>query len=75
MFSGSLRFNVDPFDHFNDEEIWRALEISHLKTFVSSLNDGLSYEILEGGDNLRYFFFLLHGYNGVGFGSGVAVGK
>ena len=26
MFSGSLRYNVDPLDEYTDEEVWNALE-------------------------------------------------
>lgn len=36
LFSGSLRINLDPFENHSDEEIWRALEHAHLKTFVKS---------------------------------------
>lgn len=46
--------NLDPFDSYSDEEIWRALEFSHLKSFVSGLPDKLSHECSEGGENLRY---------------------
>jgi len=52
LFSGSIRFNIDPFNKHSDEAIWQVLEISHLKTFVSSLADGLHSEVVEGGDNL-----------------------
>uniref|UniRef100_A0A8C4ECR4 Multidrug resistance-associated protein 1 n=1 Tax=Dicentrarchus labrax TaxID=13489 RepID=A0A8C4ECR4_DICLA len=52
LFSGSLRMNLDPFDSYSDEEIWRALEYSHLKSFVSSLPNKLSHECSEGGENL-----------------------
>ncbi|XP_008413223.1 multidrug resistance-associated protein 1 isoform X2 [Poecilia reticulata] len=52
LFSGSLRMNLDPFDSYSDEEIWRALEFSHLKNFVSSLPNKLSHECSEGGENL-----------------------
>uniref|UniRef100_A0A8C5NA28 Multidrug resistance-associated protein 1 n=1 Tax=Gouania willdenowi TaxID=441366 RepID=A0A8C5NA28_GOUWI len=52
LFSGSLRMNLDPFDSYSDEDIWLALELSHLKSFVSSLPDQLSHECSEGGDNL-----------------------
>ena len=26
LFSGTLRYNLDPFDEFSDEEVWDALE-------------------------------------------------
>lgn len=54
LFSGSLRMNLDPFDSYSDEEIWRALEYSHLKSFVSGLPNKLSHECSEGGENLRW---------------------
>lgn len=53
LFSGSLRMNLDPFDKFSDEDIWRVLELSHLKEFVSGLQKGLQHEVAEGGENLR----------------------
>ncbi|XP_061829744.1 multidrug resistance-associated protein 1 [Nerophis lumbriciformis] len=52
LFSGSLRMNLDPFDTYSDDEIWKALEFSHLKNFVSGLPDKLSHECSEGGENL-----------------------
>ncbi|XP_038595558.1 multidrug resistance-associated protein 1 isoform X2 [Micropterus salmoides] len=52
LFSGTLRMNLDPFDRYSDEEIWRALEYSHLKNFVSGLPNKLSHECSEGGENL-----------------------
>ncbi|RWS29684.1 ABC transporter ABCC1-like protein [Leptotrombidium deliense] len=52
LFSGTLRFNLDPFDAYSDSQIWTALEHSHLKQFVSGLEKGLSHEISEGGENL-----------------------
>nr|XP_036672391.1 multidrug resistance-associated protein 1 isoform X20 [Drosophila suzukii] len=52
LFSGSLRINLDPFEIKTDDEIWKALELSHLKTFVKSLAAGLNHEIAEGGENL-----------------------
>lgn len=54
LFSGSLRFNIDPFNQFNDDEIWVILETAHLKEFVKGLSDGLEYNCGEGGHNLRY---------------------
>ncbi|CAJ0609705.1 unnamed protein product [Cylicocyclus nassatus] len=52
LFSGTLRFNLDPFDAYNDEEIWHALRNAHLETFVASLAGNLLYHISEGGQNL-----------------------
>ncbi|XP_065643858.1 multidrug resistance-associated protein 1-like isoform X2 [Hydra vulgaris] len=52
LYSGTLRFNIDPFDQFNDEEILRVLDICNLKLCASNLESGLLYEILEGGSNL-----------------------
>ncbi|XP_032672071.1 multidrug resistance-associated protein 1 isoform X3 [Odontomachus brunneus] len=52
LFSGTLRLNLDPFDNHSDEEIWRALEHAHLKSFVKNLPSGLIHEVSEGGENL-----------------------
>ena len=54
LFSGTLRFNLDPFSQFSDSDLWHMLEVAHLKEFVSGLDDKLEYEIMEGGDNLRF---------------------
>ncbi|CAL9703661.1 unnamed protein product [Knipowitschia caucasica] len=52
LFSGSLRMNLDPFSSYTDEEVWRALDFSHLKSFVSGLTGKLEHECSEGGENL-----------------------
>ncbi|XP_063893502.1 multidrug resistance-associated protein 1 [Helicoverpa armigera] len=52
LFSGTLRMNLDPFETFSDEDIWRALEYAHLKPFVQGLPAGLRHEVAEGGENL-----------------------
>jgi len=55
LFSGTMRFNLDPFSKYSDDEIWRALELAHLKTFIAEkLMEGLEYECSEGGQNLRF---------------------
>ena len=52
LFSGSLRSNIDPFEESSDSQIWKVLELSHLKSFVENLSSGLEHEIAEGGTNL-----------------------
>ncbi|XP_041671461.1 ATP-binding cassette sub-family C member 3 isoform X1 [Cheilinus undulatus] len=52
LFSGSLRMNLDPFEKYNDEEVWKALELSHLHKFVSNQPAKLELECSEGGENL-----------------------
>ncbi|KAI9535317.1 Canalicular multispecific organic anion transporter 1 [Dissostichus eleginoides] len=52
LFSGTLRMNLDPFDKFSDEAIWKVLELSHLKDYVAGLQEGLQHEVAEGGENL-----------------------
>jgi ABC-type multidrug transport system fused ATPase/permease subunit len=44
--------NLDPFGEYSDAEIWRAIELSHLKSFTDSLEEGLHHEIKEGAGNL-----------------------
>ncbi|GAB6025159.1 Multidrug resistance-associated protein 1 [Chamberlinius hualienensis] len=52
LFSGSLRMNLDPYNKYNDEQLWKALELAHLKDFVKQSNSGLDQDIAEGGSNL-----------------------
>uniref|UniRef100_A0A3Q2YDD4 ATP binding cassette subfamily C member 2 n=1 Tax=Hippocampus comes TaxID=109280 RepID=A0A3Q2YDD4_HIPCM len=52
LFSGTLRMNLDPFDRSSDEDLWKVLELSHLKEFVAGLPEGLQHEVAEGGENL-----------------------
>ncbi|NWX25574.1 MRP2 protein, partial [Notiomystis cincta] len=52
LFTGTLRMNLDPFDHYSDEEVWKALELAHLKTYVQGLPEGLMHLVSEGGENL-----------------------
>ncbi|XP_053927351.1 ATP-binding cassette sub-family C member 2 [Cuculus canorus] len=52
LFTGTLRMNLDPFDQYTDEEVWKALELAHLKTYVQDLPEGLLHLVSEGGENL-----------------------
>ncbi|XP_011881729.1 PREDICTED: ATP-binding cassette sub-family C member Sur [Vollenhovia emeryi] len=51
MFSGTIRENLDPFSEHEEQEIWRALELSQIKDVVASYPEGLSFEVREGGEN------------------------
>ena len=52
LFSGTLRFNLDPFEEHKDDALWKALGNAHLRSFVSTLPLGLQHEVSEGGSNL-----------------------
>uniref|UniRef100_A0AAQ5XS94 ATP-binding cassette, sub-family C (CFTR/MRP), member 3 n=1 Tax=Amphiprion ocellaris TaxID=80972 RepID=A0AAQ5XS94_AMPOC len=52
LFSGTLRMNLDPFEKYTDEDVWKALEHSHLQKFVSNQPAKLELECSEGGENL-----------------------
>jgi len=52
LFSGTLRKNHDLMGHFQDADLWRALEHVQLKDLVGSLEGQLDYELLENGENI-----------------------
>ncbi|XP_029887240.1 ATP-binding cassette sub-family C member 2 isoform X1 [Aquila chrysaetos chrysaetos] len=52
LFTGTLRMNLDPFDQYTDEEVWKALELAHLKSYVQDLPEGLLHLVSEAGENL-----------------------
>uniref|UniRef100_A0A8C2LBD4 ATP-binding cassette, sub-family C member 9 n=1 Tax=Cricetulus griseus TaxID=10029 RepID=A0A8C2LBD4_CRIGR len=51
LFSGSIRFNLDPECKCTDDRLWEALEIAQLKNMVKSLPGGLDATVTEGGEN------------------------
>ncbi|MED6195162.1 Canalicular multispecific organic anion transporter 1 [Stylosanthes scabra] len=51
LFSGTVRFNLDPFGEHNDADMWQALERAHLKDVIRRNPLGLDAQVLEGGDN------------------------
>ncbi|KAI8489553.1 hypothetical protein Bbelb_327200 [Branchiostoma belcheri] len=51
LFSGTIRFNLDPEANSDDEELWRALEIAQLKTLVADMPNKLDEMVTEGGEN------------------------
>ncbi|CAJ0581901.1 unnamed protein product, partial [Mesorhabditis spiculigera] len=52
LFSGSFRFNMDPFERYTDDQIWAALETCQLKNYVTNLPGRLEEQITEGGSNM-----------------------
>ncbi|NXL89917.1 MRP1 protein, partial [Alectura lathami] len=52
LFSGTLQSNLDPLGKHSDHELWEALELCDLKSFVESLPKKLLHEVSEGGENL-----------------------
>mmetsp|Transcript_35993 Transcript_35993/g.59943 ORF Transcript_35993/g.59943 Transcript_35993/m.59943 type:complete len:1348 (+) Transcript_35993:160-4203(+) len=51
MFKGTVRTNLDPLSQYSDAELWSALEITHLKSYVESLPQKLDTPVSEGGGN------------------------
>ncbi|XP_044787151.2 ATP-binding cassette sub-family C member 11 isoform X3 [Bubalus bubalis] len=51
LLSGTIRFNLDPFDRCTDEQIWDALERTFLNKTISKLPQGLQAEVVENGSN------------------------
>ncbi|KAI5634802.1 ABC transporter domain-containing protein [Phthorimaea operculella] len=47
LFSASMRYNLDPFDIYSDDDLWRALEQVDMKSAVPSLD----FKVTEGGSN------------------------
>ncbi|OLY83298.1 Multidrug resistance-associated protein 4 [Smittium mucronatum] len=51
LFEGSLRFNLDPWSEYSDEQIWNALESSSLKRKIEEIPEKLEYQVVENGKN------------------------
>ena len=51
LFSGTLRFNLDPFSLHADREIWAALDDAHIKEHIQKDPNGLMAAVEEGGKN------------------------
>jgi ABC-type multidrug transport system fused ATPase/permease subunit len=51
MFSATVRFNLDPFDEFSDEQIWEVLRDVSMSEHVQTLPSKLQELVAESGDN------------------------
>lgn len=47
LFSGTIRYNLDPFGSYSDEAIWNAIDEVKLRASI----DGLDHIVTEGGTN------------------------
>ncbi|XP_075590754.1 ATP-binding cassette sub-family C member 4 isoform X2 [Dermatophagoides farinae] len=52
VFTGSVRYNLDPFHEYADDNIWSALEQVQLKAQVNNYKGKLETMITESGSNL-----------------------
>ena len=52
LFTGTLRYNLDPFQQYTDEQCWNALEAVQLKQMVRDHPAGLQLPVVELGSNL-----------------------
>ena len=46
-----MKFNLDPFGEYNDNEIWDVLKKIKLFDFISEKSDKLEYIVAENGNN------------------------
>lgn len=53
LFVGTLRFNLDPYDEFEDPVLWDVLQMVRLKKTVSELDGKLDEPVQEKGSNFR----------------------
>ncbi|XP_006035034.1 multidrug resistance-associated protein 9 [Alligator sinensis] len=51
LFVGTVRFNIDPFSTYTDDQIWQALEKTFMKDRILKLPGKLQAEVAENGEN------------------------
>lgn len=51
VFEGTIRSNLDPTDEYTDDQIWKALELSHLKDHVLKMYDQRESDNDNDNDN------------------------
>ena len=52
LFTGTLRFNLDPEGKIADHQIWSYVRDAKLKHFLDEMSDGLDTVIQPGGSTL-----------------------
>ncbi|XVF10473.1 hypothetical protein REPUB_Repub07fG0186100 [Reevesia pubescens] len=51
LFSGSIRYNLDPLSEHSDYEIWEVLEKCQLREAVQEKEEGFNSLVVQGGSN------------------------
>ncbi|KAJ2804590.1 hypothetical protein H4R20_002444 [Coemansia guatemalensis] len=51
LFAGTVRENLDPFNSYNDQDIWKALEQTHLADYIRSKDERLEFMVTQSGEN------------------------
>ena len=51
LFSGDVKFNLDPLGAASEQELWTVLERVHLDAKIRSLEGGLEASVAEFGDS------------------------
>ena len=51
LFTGTLRYNLDPFGQFPDSSLLKSLELVRLRHLVDNDTDGLNMKVSENGEN------------------------
>ena len=54
LWNGTLRFNVDPFNLYTDEQIWNALASVCLRDTVDNLDGKLLFQVAGSGANFNF---------------------
>jgi len=52
LFTGNIRFQLDPFEEYSDAAIWEVLQQVNLAEMVRGLPKGLEELVVENGENL-----------------------
>ena len=52
LFSGTVRFNLDPLGTREDSELWKALELVNLKSVIQQMNGFLDSPVSSDSSNL-----------------------
>ncbi|KAJ3347243.1 hypothetical protein HDU91_006826, partial [Kappamyces sp. JEL0680] len=51
LFQGTIRSNLDPTGHYSCEEIWRAVELAGLQSYIGGLQQKLDSAVSSNGSN------------------------